>query len=136
MDNCLLTFMDTILSQLQYKSKNFLYENERMKGENSVMDTNKLIDQTGMVSIPMKFKLHQKVYHPRITQSRKLLDIREYYIVRINITIDGRFTSIDYHASPNKDNVRGKLFYEGRQLFHTYEEALEYAKEQGCKTTI
>lgn len=101
------------------------------------MDTNKMIDlTTGIVSIPMKFKLHQKVYFPRIIEQRKLLDIKEYYIVRINITIDGRFTSIGYYASPTKDNVRGKLFYEGKQLFSTYEEALEYSKEQGCRNIL
>lgn len=94
--------------------------------------TEKLINSDGNISIPMKFKLHQKVYHPRITEQRKLLDIREYYIVRIAIVINGNFTSIDYHASPYKEHVRGQLFYNGNQLFSTYEEALEYAKEQGC----
>lgn len=96
-------------------------------------ETKKWIDFTkGSVSIPLKFELHQKVYHPRITEHGKLLDIREYYIVRINITVDENFTSIGYHASPYKDNVTGKLFYEGNQLFGSYKEALEYAKKHGC----
>ena len=81
----------------------------------------------------MKFKLHQKVYHPRITAQGKLLDIREYYIVRIAIVINGYLTSIDYHASPYKEHVRGQLFHNGNQLFDSYEKAIEYAKEQGCK---
>ena len=78
------------------------------------MKTEKLIHSNGSITIPLKFKLHQKVYHPRITEQRKLIDIREYYIVRIN------------------ENTRGKLFYEGNQLFGSYEEALEYAKAEGC----
>lgn len=95
--------------------------------------TEKVIDSKGNISIPLKFKLHQKVYHPRIVlEKRKLIDIREYYIVRINIVIDGNFTSIDYHVSPYEDNIKGKLFYGGEQLFESYEKALEYAKEQGC----
>ena len=53
------------------------------------IDTEKLINSDGNISIPMKFKLHQKVYHPRITAQGKLLDIREYYIVRIAIVING-----------------------------------------------
>ena len=86
-----------------------------------------------MKKVPLKFKLHQKVYCPRIVlEKRKLIDIREYYIVRINVTINGNFTSIGYHASPYEGNTRGKLFYEGNQLFESYEKALDYAKEQGC----
>lgn len=95
--------------------------------------TEKLIDSNGGITIPMKFKLHQKVYHPRIViEQKKLIDIREYYIVRIAIVINGNFTSIDYHASPYKEKVRGQLFYNGNQLFASYEDAIEYAKEQGC----
>lgn len=97
------------------------------------MNTEKLINfENENVSIPLKFKLHQKVYYPRITEQKNLKDIREYYIVRITITIDGRFTSINYHASPYKDNTTGKLFYNGNQIFDSYEKALEYAKQQGC----
>lgn len=96
------------------------------------MKTEKLIHSNGSITIPLKFKLHQKVYHPRITEQRKLIDIREYYIVRINVIINGDFTLTDYHASPYKENTRGKLFYEGNQLFGSYEEALEYAKAEGC----
>lgn len=96
------------------------------------IDTEKLINSDGNISIPMKFKLHQKVYHPRITAQGKLLDIREYYIVRIAIVINGYLTSIDYHASPYKEHVRGQLFHNGNQLFDSYEKAIEYAKEQGC----
>lgn len=97
------------------------------------VETEKLIDfEKGNISIPLKFKLHQKVYHPRITVQRKLLDIREYYIVRIVIVINGCFTSIDYHASPYKEHVRGQLFHNGNQLFSTYDDAIEYVKEQGC----
>lgn len=96
------------------------------------IDTEKLINSDGNISIPMKFKLHQKVYHPRITEQRKLLDVKEYYIVRIAITINGNFTSIYYYASPYKEKVRGQLFREGNQLFSTYDDALKYAKEQGC----
>lgn len=96
------------------------------------IDTENLISSNGNIKIPMKFKLHQKVYHPRITEQRKLLDIREYYIVKISITIDKNFTSIYYYASPYKEKVRGQLFREGNQLFDSYEKALEYAKEQGC----
>ena len=103
------------------------------KKENKTMTTNRLINSGGNLNIPMKFKLHQKVYHPRITINGKLLDIREYYIVRINIVIDGRFISVDYHASPYKENVRGKIFYDGEQLFHTYEEALKYAENNTKK---
>ena len=94
--------------------------------------TEKLINSNGNINIPMKFKLHQKVYHPRITEQWKLLDIREYYIVKISISIDRNFTSIYYYASPYKEKVRGQLFREGNQLFDSYEKALEYAKEQGC----
>ena len=98
-----------------------------------IMYTEKIIDEKGNISIPLKFKLHQKVYCPRIVlEKRKLIDIREYYIVRINVTINGNFTSIGYHASPYEGNTRGKLFYEGNQLFESYEKALDYAKEQGC----
>ena len=96
------------------------------------IDTKKLIDSNGNISIPMKFKLHQKVYYPRITDQRKLIDVREYYIVRISITINGYLTSIGYYASPYKEQGIGKLFYEGNQLFDTYDKALEHAKEQGC----
>ncbi len=96
------------------------------------IDTRKLIDSDGNIKIPLKFKMYQKVYYPRITEQRKLKDIREYYIVRINVTIKGDFTSIGYHASPYKGNTSGKLFYEGNQLFDSYEKALEHAKEQGC----
>lgn len=105
------------------------------KNENRLFDTKDLIND-GDIKFPIKFKLHQKVYHPRITQDWKLIDIREYYIVRIAIVVTGVFTSIDYHASPTKERSRGQLFRNGYMLFHTYEEALEYAKEQGCKTTI
>lgn len=94
--------------------------------------TEKLINSNGNISIPMKFKLYQKVYHPRITEHWKLLDIREYYIVKISIFIDRNFTSIYYYASPYKEKVRGQLFREGNQLFDSYEKALEYAKGQGC----
>jgi hypothetical protein len=31
------------------------------------MDTKQLIDSNGHITITTKFKLHQKVYHPRIT---------------------------------------------------------------------
>lgn len=96
------------------------------------IDTEKLINSDGNISIPMKFKLHQKVYHPRITAQGKLLDIREYYIVRIAIVINGYLASTDYHASPYKEKVRGQLFREGNQLFGSYEKALKHAKEQGC----
>ncbi len=96
------------------------------------MDTKQLIDSNGHITITTKFKLHQKVYHPRITAQGKLLDIREYYIVRIAVVINGYFTFIDYHASPYKEKVRGQLFREGNQLFSSYEEALEYAKAEGC----
>ncbi|NBI86942.1 hypothetical protein D3Z47_12290 [Lachnospiraceae bacterium] len=96
------------------------------------IDTEKLINSDGNISIPMKFKLHQKVYHPRITEQRKLLDVREYYIVKIAISIDRNFTSIYYYASPYKEKVRGQLFREGNQLFDSYEKALEHAKEEGC----
>lgn len=105
---------------------------EEMMKIDRPIDTEKLINSDGNISIPMKFKLHQKVYHPRITVQRKLLDVREYYIVRIAITINGYLTSINYHASPYKEKVRGQLFYEGNQLFESYEKALDYAKEQGC----
>ena len=104
-----------------------------IKKEIKVMDEeNLLIPQKEKINVPLKFKLHQKVYYPRITEQRRLKDIREYYIVRINIIIDNRHISVGYHASPYKDNVTGKLFYEGNQLFNSYEKALEYAKEQGC----
>ena len=96
------------------------------------IETEKLIDSNGNIIVPAKFKIHQKVYHPRITDQGKLLDIREYYIVRIAIVINGYFTSIDYHASPNKERVKGQLFHNGNQLFSTYDEALKYAKGQGC----
>lgn len=96
------------------------------------IDTKNLMDSNGAIRIPMKFKLHQKVYCPRITEQRKLIDIREYYIVRIAIVINRYLTSIDYHASPYEGNTRGKLFHNGNQLFDSYEKALEYAKEQGC----
>ena len=96
------------------------------------IETEKLIDSNGHITISTKFTIHQKVYHPRITDKGKLLDIREYYIVRIAIVINGYFTSIDYHASPYKEHVRGQLFHNGNQLFSTYDDAIEYAKEQGC----
>ena len=96
------------------------------------IETEKLIDSNEHITISTKFTIHQKVYHPRITAQGKLLDIREYYIVRIAIVINGCFTSIDYHASPYKEHVRGQLFHNGNQLFSTYDEALKYAKEQGC----
>ena len=83
--------------------------------------------------ITPKFGLLEKVYHPRICDDpRKLIDIREYYIVRIDLRINSRITSITYKASPCRDKVRGMSFTEGRELFHTYEEALEYARELGC----
>lgn len=110
--------------------KEVIKDNEKI---DSPMYTEKIIDSKGNISIPLKFKLHQKVYCPRIVlEKRKLIDIREYYIVRINVTVNSNFTSISYHASPYKENTRGKLFYEGNQLFDSYEKALEYAKEQGC----
>ena len=96
------------------------------------IETEKLIDSNGNIIVPAKFRIHQKVYYPRITDQGKLLDIREYYIVRIAIVISGYFTSIDYHASPYKEKARGQLFHNGNQLFSTYDEALKYAKEQGC----
>lgn len=96
-------------------------------------ETENLIDnQNKDINIPLKFKLYQKVYHPRITDRGTLLDIREYYIVRIAIVITGYSTSIDYHASPYKGKARGQLFRNGDQLFSTYNEALKYAKEQEC----
>lgn len=39
------------------------------------------------INIPLKFKLHQKVYYPRITDRGKLLDIREYYIVKLPLSL-------------------------------------------------
>lgn len=97
------------------------------------IETDKLIDNRNKdINIPLKFKLHQKVYHPRITSQGKLLDIREYYIVRIAIVITGYSTSIDYHVSLYKEKSRGQLFRNGDQLFGTYNEAFKYAKEQEC----
>lgn len=92
------------------------------------INTEKLIDLNGGIIIPMKFKLHQKVYHPRITSDGKLIDIREYYIVRINIVMDRRGTFVDYHASPCRDKVRGHLFHDGKLLFKSHNEAMAYAK--------
>ena len=97
------------------------------------IETDKLIDNHNKdINIPLKFKLHQKVYHTKITNRGKLLDIREYYIVRIAIVITGYSTSIDYHVSPYKEKSRGQLFRNGNQLFSTYAEALKYAKEREC----
>lgn len=85
------------------------------------------------LEVPTKFKLQDKVYHPRICSEKKtLIDIREYYIVRIDVILDKYSKTVNYHASPNKDNVRGLKFYDGSGLFHTYEEALEYARQEGC----
>lgn len=80
------------------------------------------------ISIPVKFKLGEKVYHPRITSDGKLIDIREYYIVRIAIVMDRRSTFADYHASPCRDNVRGHLFHDGKLLFQSHNEAMAYIK--------
>lgn len=80
------------------------------------------------ISIPAKFKLGEKVYHPRINSNGKLIDIREYYIVRINIVMDRKDTFIDYHASPCRDKVRGHLFHDGKLLFQNYNEAMAYTK--------
>ena len=55
------------------------------------------------------------------TESQKVVNLLDKYSKTVN-----------YHASPNKDNVRGLKFYDGRGLFHTYEEALEYARQEGC----
>lgn len=97
------------------------------------IETENVIDNHNKdINIPLKFKLHQKVYYPRITSQGKLLDIREYYIVRIAIVITGYSTSIDYHVSPYKEKSRGQLFRNGDQLFSTYAEALKYAKEREC----
>lgn len=96
------------------------------------IETENVIDNHNKdINIPLKFKLHQKVYHPRITDRGKLMDIREYYIVRIAIVINRYSTSIDYHVSPYKEKSRGQLFRNGDQLFGTYDEVLKYAKEQG-----
>lgn len=105
--------------------------------KNLIMDkpieTENLIDYHNKdINIPLKFKLHQKVYYPRIMDQGKLLDIREYYIVRISIVITGYSTSIDYYVSPYKEKSRGQLFRNGSQLFSTYDDALKYAKEQEC----
>lgn len=67
--------------------------------KNLIMDkpieTENLIDYHNKdINIPLKFKLYQKVYYPRITDQGKLLDIREYYIIRISIVITGYSTSI------------------------------------------
>lgn len=32
------------------------------------IDTRKLIDSDGNIKIPLKFKMYQKVYYPRITE--------------------------------------------------------------------
>lgn len=85
------------------------------------------------ISIPVKFKLHEKVYHPRITFDGKLIDIREYYIVRIKVVVDRIGTFVDYHASPCKDKKRGHLFHEGKLLFTSYDEAMAYAEDICCE---
>ena len=85
------------------------------------------------LEIPTKFKLGDKVYKPRVCSEKKILiDIREYYIVRIEVILDKYSKTVNYHASPNKDNVRGLKSYNGDGLFSTYEEALEYARQEGC----
>lgn len=97
------------------------------------IETESVIDNHNKdINIPLKFKLHQKVYYPRITDHGKLLDIREYYIVRIAIVITEYSTSIDYHVSPYKEKSRGQLFRNGDQLFGTYAEAFKCAKGQEC----
>lgn len=84
------------------------------------------------LNIPLKFKLHDKVYVPRICLERKeLTDIKEYYITRIDISIDKRGVFINYFISTNKEKTRGKKFYNGELLFHTYDEALNYIKQEG-----
>ena len=52
------------------------------------------------LEVPTKFKLQDKVYHPRICSEKKtLIDIREYYIVRIDIILD------KYSKKPTKKEV-------------------------------
>lgn len=80
------------------------------------------------ISIPIKFKLGEKVYHPRINSDGNLIDIREYHIVRINAVMNRRGTFVDYHASPCRDKVRGHLFRDGKLLFQNYNEAMAYTK--------
>ena len=85
------------------------------------------------LELPTKFKLGDKVYRPRIcSEKKKLIDIREYYIVRIEIILDKYSKTVNYHASPNKNNTQGLKYYDGYGLFKTYEEAIEYAKQEGC----
>ena len=84
------------------------------------------------LEIHTKFKIGDKVYHPRICSEKKMLiDIREYYIVRIDINIDRRFKNITYQASPCREKVRGKSFRDGKLLFRSYEEAFKYVNQKG-----
>lgn len=129
---CSATLHKTCIRLLDEEGEKIIMTREEIMKIDRPIETENLINSDGNISIPMKFKLHQKVYHPRITDQGKLLDIREYYIVRIAITINGYFTSIYYYASPCKEKVRGQLFREGNQLFESYDDALEYAKEHGC----
>lgn len=86
------------------------------------------------MELHLKFKLGDKVYFPRICrEKRTLLDIREYYIVRIDISLDKYQKVITYYASPNKENIRGKRFFEGEGIFSTYDKAMQYATKEGCK---
>jgi CRISPR/Cas system-associated exonuclease Cas4 (RecB family) len=119
------TYSQIYIFNIEEKEMNDLIMDKPIETEKSINFYNRDIN------IPLKFKLHQKVYYPRITDQGKLLDIREYYIVRIAIVITGYSTSIDYHVSPYKEKSRGQLFRNGNQLFGTYDEALKYAKEQG-----
>lgn len=85
-----------------------------------------------MIDNILKFKIGQKVYHPRISKDNGFIDIREYYITNINIWINYKNEiNIDYFASTSKTKL-GKKFWNGDLLFETYEDTINYV-EKKCK---
>lgn len=82
------------------------------------------------LKINTKFQIGDLVYIPRINSKNNcLIDIKQYYIVRINVSIMSNKTRIEYHVSKNKNSIRGTVFYENSPLFNSLREATEYANQ-------